>query len=205
MEDRSQMSIKFCTQCGHTMTQHIPEDDDHVRAVCSSCGHVHYENPKMVVGTVPVFQDRILMCKRNIEPRKGCWTLPAGYLENEESVQQGAVRETLEETRVEVRILSPYRMFNILFVNQIYMMFIAELLSHDFGPTTESTDVRLFSQSDIPWDEIAFDVIRQTLEDYLKDRENAGAHAFKPEDFEFKIKDLKFSPFSGGVVTDNSF
>ena len=145
------------------------------------------------------------MCKRNIEPRKGCWTLPAGYLENEESVQQGAVRETLEETRVEVRILSPYRMFNIIFVNQIYMMFIAELLSHDFGPTTESTDVRLFSQSDIPWDEIAFDVIRQTLEDYFKDRENTGDHAFKPEDFRFKIKDLKFSPFSGGVVSDNSF
>ena len=187
------------------MIRQIPQDDDHVRDVCASCGHIHYENPKMVVGTVPVFQDRILMCKRNIEPRKGFWTLPAGYLENEESVQQGAVRETLEETRVEVRILSPYRMFNILFVNQIYMMFIAELLSQDFGPTSESTDVRLFSQSDIPWDEIAFDVIRQTLEDYLKDRENAAAHAFSPEDFGFKIKDLNFSPFSGGVVTDNSF
>jgi len=188
------MSIKFCSQCGHPMTRQIPQDDDHVRAVCDSCGHVHYENPKMVVGTIPVFQDRVLLCKRNIEPQKGRWTLPAGYLENAESVQQGAVRETLEETRVQVRILSPYRMFNILFVDQIYLMFIAELLSRDFGPTSESTDVRLFSQSDIPWDDIAFDVIRQTLEDYYKDRRRAGGGAFKPEDFGFKIKDLKFSP-----------
>ena len=185
------MSIKFCTQCGHAMTQQIPEDDNHVRAVCPSCGYVHYENPKMVVGTIPVFQDNILLCKRNIEPRKGCWTLPAGYLENAESVQQGAERETLEETRVLVRILSPYRMFNILFVDQIYLMFIAELLSQDFGPTSESTDVRLFSESDIPWDEIAFDVIRQTLEDYFIDRRNAGNHTFESKDFEFKIKDLK--------------
>ncbi len=205
MEDRSVMSIKFCTQCGHPITRQIPQNDDHVRAVCSSCGHVHYENPKMVVGTIPVFQDRILMCKRNIDPRKGCWTLPAGYLENEESVQQGAVRETLEETRAQVRILSPYRMFNILFVEQIYMMFIAELLSQDFGPTTESTDVRLFSQSNIPWDEIAFDVIRQTLEDYFTDRKNAGDHEFNPEDFMFKIKDLEFSPFNGGVLYHKSF
>nr|WP_320190164.1 NUDIX hydrolase [uncultured Desulfobacter sp.] len=199
------MSIKFCTQCGHAMTRQVPQDDDHVRAVCESCGHVHYENPKMVVGTIPVFQDRILMCKRNIEPRKGCWTLPAGYLENEESVQQGAVRETLEETRVKVRILAPYRMFNILFVDQIYLMFIAELLSQDFGPTTESTDVRLFSKSDIPWDEIAFDVIRETLDDYFRDRGNAGNHAFAPENFGFKIKDLEFSPASGGVIADPSF
>lgn len=199
------MLIKFCTQCGHAMTRQIPQDDDHVRAVCESCGHVHYENPKMVVGTIPVFQDRILMCKRNIEPRKGCWTLPAGYLENEESVQQGAVRETLEETRVKVRILAPYRMFNILFVDQIYLMFIAELLSQDFGPTTESTDVRLFSKSDIPWDEIAFDVIRETLDDYFRDRGNAGNHAFKPENFGFKIKDLEFSPASGGVIADTPF
>nr|WP_319396187.1 NUDIX hydrolase [uncultured Desulfobacter sp.] len=199
------MSIKFCTQCGHAMTRQVPQDDDHVRSVCPSCGHVHYENPKMVVGTIPVFQDRILLCKRNIEPRKGCWTLPAGYLENEETVQQGAVRETLEETRVKVRILSPYRMFNILFVDQIYLMFIAELLSQDFGPTTESTDVRLFSKSDIPWDEIAFDVIRETLDDYFKDRSEAGNHAFKPENFGFKIKDLEFSPLNGGVIADTPF
>lgn len=199
------MPIKFCTQCGHSMTRQIPEDDDHVRSVCPSCGHIHYENPKMVVGTIPVFQDRILMCKRNIEPRKGYWTLPAGYLENEESVQMGAVRETLEETRAQVRILSPYRMFNILFVDQIYLMFIAELLSQDYGPTSESTDVRLFAQSEIPWGEIAFDVIRQTMEDYFKDRGNAGNDGFNPEDFGFKIKDLKFSPVNGGVIVDTSF
>ena len=95
------MEIKFCSQCGSTMSQMIPEDDDHIRAVCSRCGHVHYENPKMVVGTIPVLKDKILLCKRNIEPRKGKWTLPAGYLENQESVQDGAVRETFEETRAD--------------------------------------------------------------------------------------------------------
>ncbi len=190
------MPIKFCSQCGSTMIQQTPEDDDHIRAVCSSCGYVHYENPKMVVGTIPILKDRILMCKRNIEPRKGCWTLPAGYLENGESVQQGAVRETLEESLAEVNILSPYRMFNILFVDQIYMMFIAELLSDDFGPTPESTDVRLFSETEIPWDNIAFEVIRQTLEDFFLDRKGSGPQT-KDNGFPFRIKDLEFHPAKG--------
>ena len=187
------MPIKFCSQCGSTMIQQTPEDDDHVRAVCSSCGHVHYENPKMVVGTIPVFEGRILMCKRNIEPRKGYWTLPAGYLENGESVQQGAARETLEESQANVNILAPYRLFNILFVDQIYMMFIAELLTLDFGPTPESTDVRLFSESEIPWDNIAFEVIRQTLEDFFQDRKNSRPQA-KEKAYPFVIKDLEFHP-----------
>lgn len=171
------MPIHFCSQCGSPMAKRIPEDDDHLRDVCTRCGHVHYENPKVVVGTIPVFGDRILMCRRNIEPRKGKWTLPAGYLENGESVQDGAVRETLEETRARVRLLGPYRMFNILFVDQIYMMFRAELLSNDFGPTPESTEVRLFSQDQIPWDEIAFEVIVKTLEDFFRDRAGGEGRA----------------------------
>lgn len=152
------------------MTQRIPVDDDHVRAVCTACGHVHYENPKMVVGTIPVWEDQILLCRRNIEPRRDKWTLPAGYLENGESVQDGASRETLEETRSTVEIVAPYRLFNILFVDQIYFMFRAKLLKEDFGPTGESTEVRLFRESEIPWDEIAFEVIRMTLTDFFEDR-----------------------------------
>ncbi len=190
------MSIKFCSQCGSAMEQKIPDDDDHVRAVCGQCDHVHYENPTMVVGTIPVSGDKILMCRRNIEPRKGKWTLPAGYLENRESVQEGAVRETLEETRARVGLLGPYRMFNILFVDQIYLMFRAELLTDDFGPTSESTEVRLFSEHEVPWDEIAFEVIRQTLIDFFKDRENVRE---KPNEqklnngvYPFGIKDLIF-------------
>jgi ADP-ribose pyrophosphatase YjhB (NUDIX family) len=166
------------------MEKRIPPEDDHVRAVCTQCAHVHYENPKMVVGCIPVFKDRILLCKRNIEPQKGKWTLPAGYLENKESVQDGAARETLEETRAHVQIIAPYRLFNILFVDQIYLMFRARMADESFGPTSESTEVRLFRETDIPWDEIAFEVIRQTLIDFFQDRKQQTAYPFK-------IKDLK--------------
>ena len=196
------MSIKFCSQCGNPMTQQVPEDDDHVRAVCPSCGHIHYENPKMVVGTIPVSGDKILMCRRNIEPRKGKWTLPAGYLENQESVQDGAVRETLEETRARVKLIGPYRMYNILYVDQIYMMFLAELMANDFGPTPESTEVCLFSEAEIPWDEIAFEVIRLTLVDFFKDRARAGSDSvcadsgstslLSGQTYPFGVKDLVF-------------
>ena len=165
------------------MKKKIPPDDDHLRSVCTQCPHVQYENPKMVVGCIPVFEDKILMCKRNIEPRKGKWTLPAGYLENTESVQDGAVRETLEETRAHVRVMGPYRLFNIITLDQIYLMFRAQMGDDHFGPTNESTEVRLFKETDIPWDEIAFEVIRQTLIDFFQDR--------KIEDYPFKIKDLK--------------
>ena len=186
------MGINFCSQCGSAMEFRIPEDDDHVRAVCGNCRHVHYENPKMVVGTIPVLGDRILLCRRNIEPRKGKWTLPAGYLENGESVQDGAARETLEETRARVDILGPYRMFNILFVDQIYMMFRARLLSENFGPTKESTEVRLFTEEEIPWDDIAFEVIRRTLTDFFEDRRNSSTD---PESaYGFEVKDLVFKP-----------
>jgi len=192
------MPINFCSQCGSPMIQRIPHDDDHVRAVCSQCDHIHYENPKMVVGTIPVSGDKILMCRRDIEPRKGKWTLPAGYLENGESVQDGAVRETLEETRARVALMGPYRMYNILFVDQIYMMFRATLLS-DFGPTSESIEVCLFSEDEIPWDEIAFEVIRRTLKDFFRDyacSKTDPEYQVDQDDqvYPFRVKDLLFKP-----------
>jgi ADP-ribose pyrophosphatase YjhB (NUDIX family) len=137
----------------------------------------------MVVGCIPIFKDQILLCKRNIEPRKGKWTLPAGYLENKESVQDGALRETLEETRAHVKIIDTYRLFNIVFVDQIYLIFRAQMGDDLFGPTSESTEVKLFKEADIPWDEIAFEVIRQTLVDFFQDRKQGA--------YPFKIKDLK--------------
>ncbi len=172
------MDIKYCTACGSLTRLNIPQDDDHVRAVCTRCGLIHYKNPKMVVGCIPEWQGMILLCKRNIEPRIGKWTLPAGYLENGESVQAGAIRETREEAMTEVKIINPYRLFNILFVDQIYFMFRAAMTSGQFGPTSESSDVRLFDEKDIPWGEIAFDVIRQTLEHYFKDRKK-GRYPFR--------------------------
>ena len=169
------MEIKFCSCCGGTMEQGIPDDDDHMRAICTKCGFIHYLNPKMVVGCIPQWGDQILMCKRNIEPGKGKWTLPAGYLENSETMEAGAARETLEETRAMVNITGPYRLFNIPHVNQIYMIFRAELLSKEFGPTSESTHVQLFRKEEIPWDDIAFSVIHKTLEDFFSD----SAHSFQ--------------------------
>ncbi len=176
------MDIKFCAACGSPTEQKIPSYDDHIRSVCKNCAQIHYDNPKMVVGSVPEFKEQILLCKRNIEPRKGKWTLPAGYLENKESVQDGAKRETYEETMAHVQIVEPYRLFNIIFVDQIYLMFRANLLSDKFSPTNESSDVRLFDEKDIPWKNIAFDVIKQTLEHYFQDRRKGN--------FQFKICDL---------------
>ena len=193
------MSINFCSQCGSAMARKIPEDDDHVRAVCQACEHVHYENPKLVVGTIPVLGDKILMCRRNIQPQKDKWTLPAGYLENQESVQDGAVRETLEETRARVTLVGPYRMYNILYVDQIYMLFLAQLADQNFGPTSESSEVRLFSEAQIPWDDIAFEVIRLTLIDFFRDRgasvaggRDGNTAGLGEKGYPFRVKDLVF-------------
>lgn len=180
------MEIKFCTACGAPTQQKIPKDDDHSRAVCTNCGQVHYSNPKMVVGCIPEYKGRLLLCKRDIEPRKGKWTLPAGFLESGESVQDGALRETFEETRATAEIIEPYRLVNIMFVDQIYFIFRARLTSTEFGPTTESIEVRLFEEKEIPWDEMAFEVIKQTLEHYFKDRKNGN--------YPFKVMDLDLSP-----------
>lgn len=171
--------IKFCTACGSPTDEKIPVDDDHPRAVCTNCGQIHYINPKVVVGCIPELDGKILLCKRDIEPQKGLWTLPAGFLEDKEAVQDGALRETFEETRAKVKITAPYRLFNICFVSQIYFMFRAEMTSDYFGPTTESIDVRLFDESEIPWDQIAFRVIKQTLEHYFEDRRNKNNYPFK--------------------------
>ncbi len=180
------MGIKFCSACGGRVGNEIPVDDDHIRAVCTQCGAVHYENPKMVVGCIPVRDDKILMCKRNIEPRKGLWTLPAGFLENGETVQDGAARETMEETGSAVEIIAPYRMYNIVFVHQIYLMFRARLMDENFRPTKESSEIMLVDEDHIPWDDIAFEVIRRTLKNFLADREKGI--------YEFKVRDLSPPP-----------
>ena len=161
--------MNFCSHCGGRLVRRIPPDDNLMRHVCPACGVVHYQNPKLVVGCIPLCEDRILICKRDIEPRRGYWTLPAGYLENGETAAAGAARETREETGAEVVDLTPYRMYDIVHVSQIYFMFLARLAAPEFHTTKESSIVKLVSHSQIPWDEIAFPVIRTTLEDYLED------------------------------------
>ena len=176
------MEIKYCTACGGETRMRIPPDDDHYRAVCTQCNQVHYENPKVVVGCIPTDGEKILICRRNIEPGWGKWTLPAGYLENGESIQEGARRETFEETGSQVEILSPYRLFNITPVSQIYFIFLARLKDDNFGPTSESIEVKLVREDEIPWDDIAFEVIKKSLKDFFSDR--------KMNRFPFEVKDL---------------
>jgi len=174
--------MKFCSNCGSSLSIKIPNGDDRSRYVCESCGMVHYRNPKMVVGCIPTWGDRILLCRRSIEPRYGKWTIPAGYLENGETVTDGARRESMEEARARFNELIPYRLFNIRHVNQMYMIFRGELADEGFSAGEESLDVRLFNEIEIPWDELAFKVIYTVLAHYFKDRRRG--------DFTFQVGDI---------------
>lgn len=163
--------MKYCSYCGAKLTFKIPVGDDRPRFLCNACNTVHYENPKMVVGCIPEWGDRILMCRRAIQPRHGKWTLPAGYLENGETVSEAAKREAFEEARARLENLTPYALFNLTFVNEVYLMFRANLVDSNFEPGEESLEVKLMMEDEIPWENIAFPVIRETLVRYFKDRE----------------------------------
>ena len=162
--------MKFCSNCGSRLVEKIPRDDDRRRHVCPGCDTVHYQNPKIVTGCLPVWEDSVLLCRRAIEPRSGYWTVPAGFMELDETVEQGAVRETWEEARAQVEIQAPYSMFNLPHVNQLYVIYRARLKNLDFRPGPESEDVRLFAEQDIPWDDLAFGTVRQTLRFFFGDR-----------------------------------
>lgn len=162
--------MKYCSECGGQVGLSIPSGDDRQRYVCNGCGCIHYENPKMVVGCIPEWEGQILLCLRSIEPRYGKWTIPAGYLENGESVSEGAKREAMEEACAAVEIIDPYAVYSLTSVNQVYLIFRARLLGARYHPGEESLAVRLFSEDEIPWEDLAFPVIRKTLEQYFKDR-----------------------------------
>jgi len=170
--------MQYCTQCGGKIVFEIPPDDNTPRHCCPDCGFIHYHNPKMVVGCIPEWEDQILFCRRNIEPQKGKWTLPAGYLEVGETTMEGARRETLEETRALVTDLEPYLLCDIPFIGQIYMMFRARLTKPVFQATPESSEVLLLKEQEIPWNEIAFKVVEKTLRYYIEDR-SKGSFPFR--------------------------
>lgn len=163
--------MKFCSQCGSTVELRIPEGDNLPRFVCSQCTTIHYQNPKIVAGCIPEWQDKILLCKRAIEPQRGYWTLPAGFMENNETTPNAAQRETQEEANANVEIISLYAMFDIPHISQVYLMFRARLLDLEFAPGEESLEVDLFTEDQIPWDELAFPVINETLKYYYQDRQ----------------------------------
>ena len=162
--------IKFCTNCGTAVATRVPEGDNRPRAVCDNCGLIQYLNPKIVVGCIPVWEDRILMCKRAIEPRYGKWTLPAGFMENNESAPEGAAREAVEEANAKVEILDLYTVYSIPHISQVYMMFRAKLLDPDVSAGAESLEVKLVREEEIPWAELSFTMVKRTLVHYLEDR-----------------------------------
>ncbi len=163
-------SIRHCKDCGGHAEYRIPSDDNRERAICADCGLVHYENPLTVVGTLPVWGDRVLLCRRAIEPRHGFWTLPAGFLELGESTEQGAVRETAEEAGARVELLGLYTVLNVVRVGQIHLFYRATLRDIDFAPGAESLEVRLFAEHELPWEDLAFRTVSETLRRYFADR-----------------------------------
>lgn len=163
--------MKFCSQCGATLTFTIPDGDNRERHVCNDCNTIHYQNPRIITGCLPIWQDRVLLCRRAIEPRRGYWTLPAGFLENGESIAAGAIRETSEEANARVSSLELYTVFSLPHISQAYMFFRADLEDLDFSSGEESLEVKLFSEENIPWNELAFPVINQSLQFYFEDRQ----------------------------------
>ena len=162
--------MKFCSDCGAHVELRIPEDDDRPRFVCLACHVIHYQNPKVIVGALPTWQGRILLCKRAIEPRLGKWTLPAGFMENAETTLQGAMRETLEEAGAVFTKAQLYRVFDIPSINQVYIFYRAELDSPHFEAGIESLEVAFFDEADIPWQQLAFPVMTDILKEYFSDR-----------------------------------
>lgn len=162
--------IEHCQVCGTRVEYRIPDDDNRERAVCPACHHVHYVNPLNVVGTLPVWEDKVLLCRRNIEPRKGFWTLPAGFMELGESTEEGAARETDEEAGARIEMQGLYCVINVLTAGQVHFFYRARLLDTEFAPGPETIEAQLFSEKDIPWDELAFRTVRMTLEKFYTDR-----------------------------------
>ena len=178
--------MNFCSKCGERVERTVPPGDDRERYACPSCGAIHYRNPRLVVGCVPEWKDRILLCLRAIEPCDNMWTLPAGYLENGESVIEGALREAREEARANLTDPEPYSLYSIVHISQVYLLFRARLLDTNFSPGKETREVRLFALSEIPWEEIAFQAVKRTLEQYVEDSASGR--------FPFRMGDIRRRP-----------
>ena len=156
--------------CGTPVEHRIPAEDNRERAVCPACDHIQYVNPLNVVGTLPTWEDQVLLCRRNIEPRKGFWTLPAGFMELGESTAEGAIRETVEEAGANIELQDLFTMLNVVRVGQVHLFYRARMLSEHLAPGPETLEARLFREDEVPWDELAFRTVRRTLELFFEDR-----------------------------------
>ena len=173
--------MKFCANCGAAVAQRVPPGDSLPRWVCDNCGEIHYQNPKLVVGTIPEHEGRLLLCRRAIEPRYGYWTLPAGFMENDETASQAALRETLEEAGASVELGEPFTLISVPRVNQVHLFYRARLRTLDFKPGEETLEIALMEEAAIPWKEIAFRTVGLTLKRWFEDR-TRGSFAFHAQD-----------------------
>jgi len=164
--------LKYCSECGHTTQNRIPEGDNRERQVCDHCGFIHYQNPKNVVGCILQWQGKVLLCKRAIEPRLGYWTLPAGFMENNETSMQGAARESFEEANATALNLRLFGLYNLPGISQVYIMFAGDLKDGFIATGEESLEVRLFTEQDIPWEQLAFPVVTESLQRYFRNRDS---------------------------------
>lgn len=163
--------MNYCSHCGSSKLQWLMPEGDHLqRMVCEQCKTIHYQNPRIIAGCLPVWQEKVLLCQRAIEPRYGLWTVPAGFMENGESIEEAAIRETREEANAKIQIKNLYMMYSIMRVDQLYILFLADLKDLSFHAGEESLDVKLFSQTEIPWEKLAFQIVGKTLENYFTDR-----------------------------------
>lgn len=163
--------MKFCSTCGASVSLRIPQGDNRERFVCTSCQTIHYQNPKIVAGCIPEWEGKILLCRRAIEPRYGLWTLPAGFMENGETTEQAAMRETWEEAGARINIANLYSIFSIPHISQVYMLFRGELVEGIYKAGQESLECGLFDAHGIPWEQLAFPVVRETLQRYFSDKD----------------------------------
>jgi ADP-ribose pyrophosphatase YjhB (NUDIX family) len=181
--------MKFCSECAQPVSFIVPPDDNRPRYVCTSCGTIHYQNPKMVIGSIPVWEQdgevSILLCKRAIEPRYGYWTLPAGFMENNETTSEAAIRETVEEAGANIVLLPLFSLLNVPQVHQVHMFYRANLLDLDYAAGVESLEVKLFTERNIPWGEIAFPTVSHTLQLFFSDHDkvrSGGTYGFHTQD-----------------------
>ena len=162
--------MKYCSLCAHEVVRKIPEGEDRDRDVCPSCHEIFYVNPKVIVGCIPTVGDKVLLCKRAIEPRYGKWTLPAGFMENRETTAEGAAREMWEEAEARAVDMALYRIFDVPHISQVYVFYRCQVLDDQFGAGSESLASKLYSEADIPWDELAFPVVIEMLREFFEDR-----------------------------------
>ena len=162
--------MKFCSNCAHSITWGFVKGDHIPRFYCENCGVIHYKNPLIIVGCLPIWEDKVMLCRRGIEPQLGLWNIPGGFMENGETVEQGAIREMLEETFCHVQHLTLHTVFNVVYANQVHIHFLAEMVDLNYQTTPESTEIQLFTEGGIPWKDVAFESTKFALRHYFEDR-----------------------------------